>query len=172
MLAHARRPLPVGTPLCILQRERVDTVGALGPEPFPLPPCLRWAPACTLLPAGVSPAAGRGQPEWGWAGGPASHLGSDPRCQPVLPSLPAPVPCGSPGGPTGQGWQLPVGWPQALGQLPAPSGPSCAPARGFCCSSLAVGVPQGSLQWHWPVPGSPGPCGPPLLVPCSCLALS
>lgn len=163
MLGHARRTLPAGTLLCVLQRERVDTSGASGSEPFPAPPCLAWAPASTPWPAGVSPVTGRGQLEWGWVGGSCFALWLRSPCPAGAAITASSVPCSSPGGPTDPGWQLPVGWPQALGRLPAPLGPSCAPAGGSCHSSPPAGVPPGSLQWHWPVPRSPGPFKPPCL---------
>lgn len=56
----------------------------------------------------------------GWEGAAGVGLGRGSCFTPQLPSLlPAgaavtagSVPCGSPGGPTGQDWQLPVGWPR------------------------------------------------------------
>ena len=178
MLACARRPLPGGTPLCILQRERVDTVGALGLVPFPAPPCLRWAPASTPLPAGVSPMAGRGHPEQHWAGGPASHLGSDPHSQPVLPVLPSlpdrcpEAPQGAPLARAGSCWWAgPRPWagcqhPRVLAALLL-GGPAAAPRplgspRGPCSSTSLSQGPQGLVNPH--------AC--PLQLPCPMLATS
>lgn len=144
----------MGTPLCILQRERVDTVGALGPEPFPVPPCLRWAPACTLLPAGVSPAAGRGQPEWGWAGGvllrtstPIPAAGQCCRhCRLQCPAAPRGAPLARAGSCR---WAGPKPWascqhPRVLAAL-LPGGPAAVPwpsgsPRGPCSGT---GLSQG-----------------------------
>lgn len=99
MLAHARRPLPAGTPLCILQRERVDTSWGIGPRAF----------SSTSLPAVGSclyPAACWGQP-WGWERAAGVGLGGGscfaPRLRSPLPASAA-VTAGSgalrlPGGP-------------------------------------------------------------------------
>lgn len=158
MLGHARRPLPTGTPLCILWRGWTQ-VGHRARSLFQH--LLAWdglLPACHCL---------LGSALW-LGGGSQSQAG-----QGVLLCTSAPIPAPSrccchcrlgalrlPGGPHWPGLAAAGGLAQALGRLPAPSGPSCAPARGSCRSSPPAGVPSGSLQRHWPVPGSPGPCGP------------
>lgn len=158
MLGRARRPLPTGTPLCILWRGWTQ-VGHRARSLFQH--LLAWdglLPACHCLLGSTL-----------WLGGGSQRQAG----QGVLLCTSAPIPAPSrccchcrlgalrlPGGPHWPGLAAAGGLAQALGRLPAPSGPSCAPARGSCRSSPPAGVPSGSLQRHWPVPGSPGPCGP------------
>lgn len=116
-------------------------------------------PACHgLLPAPRCPLVSAlwlgGQLERGWMGDPASHLSS--HSQTVGAGR---VPCSSPGGPTGQSWQLPVGWPQtpagcqhpqvlaALLTGVLPQIPVCwGPPRGPCSNTGLSQGPHGLVN--------------------------